>query len=246
MTSSPEQDSLVVPALWEGPTRSRFGTYIAWHEQREFRRALALADPPSDALEIGAEGGRWTMALRQRGWRITCTDIDPAALAICQQRVPEARCIVVEPGDTRFPVDAARYRLLVVMEVPPVSEAAWFPSEAARVLQPGGILIVTLFNFFSARGSFYRMIRRRGLRRFDLYTGPSYSVFRRALRAHGFQIVAERGLTWFPFSRTSNNPLIPLADSLEQVLGLSKLPTLSPLVIVTARKAEHTSSAESK
>jgi hypothetical protein len=51
----------------------------------------------------------------------------------------------------------------------------------------------------------------------------------------GFHITAERGLTWFPFTRRSNSRLIPAADLVERVLGLSNLPTLSPLVIVTAR-----------
>lgn len=239
MTTS-QEPAPVGLALWEGAARSRFGTYITQYEEREFQRALAMAEPCSDALEIGAEGGRWTTQLRQRGWRLTCTDIDPATLAVCQMRVPEARCIVVDPGDTRLPADDASIRLLVVMEVPPVSEAAWFPREAARVLQPGGILIVTLFNSLSARGAFYRMIRRLGLRRFDGYTGPSYGNFRRALRATGLQIVGERGLTWFPFTRHSDSFLIPAADSVERVLGLSKLPILSPLVIVTARKPDPT------
>src|SRR2546427_2835608 len=149
---------------WEGAARTRWGAYITRHEEREFLRTLALAEPPSEALEIGADGGRWALQLRQRGWRPTCTDVNPTTLAVCQARIPEARCVVVQPADTRFPVDDASVRLLVVIEVAPVSEAVWFPREAARVLEPGGILIATLLNPVSARGAFYRMIRRLGLR----------------------------------------------------------------------------------
>jgi SAM-dependent methyltransferase len=228
--------------FWEGVAKTRWGAYITRHEEHEFERALALAEPPSYSLEIGAEGGRWAMQAHQRGWRPTCTDVDPATLAVCQERIPDARCVVVQRGDTRFPVADASVRLLVVIEVEPVSEAAWFPREAARVLEPGGILITTLCNPVSVRGVFYRMIRRLGLRRQAAYMGPSYVAFRRALRASGLQVAAERGLTWFPFTRLSNSPLVPAADSIERVLGLSRLPTLSPLVIVTARKSDQASS----
>jgi SAM-dependent methyltransferase len=225
--------------FWERVARTRWGAYITRHEEREFVGAVALAEPASEALEIGAEGGRWAMKLRQRGWRLTCTDVDPAVLAVCQERIPEARCIVVHPDDTRFPVDDASVRLLVIIEVEPVTEAAWFPREAVRVLEPGGVLIATLGNPVSARAAFHRMLCRRGLRKDKAYMGPSYAAFRRALRARGLHIAAERGLTWFPFTRQSNSRLIPAAEFLERLLGLSRLPTLSPLVIVTARKPEH-------
>jgi SAM-dependent methyltransferase len=221
---------------WEGVARTGWGAYMTRHQARELLRALALAGPPSAALEIGVNGGRWATQLHHRGWRLTCTDINPVTLAVCQERIPEARCVVVQPTDSRLPVDDASVRLLVVFEVPPVSEAGWFPREAARVLEPGGILICTQLNPVSARGAFYRIIRRLGLRQHVYYTGPSYAAFRRALRASGLQIVGERGLTWFPFTRHSNSRLIRGADSVERVLGLSRLPTLSPLVIVTARK----------
>src|SRR5438034_4743776 len=141
--------------FWESVARTRWGAYITRYEEREFLRALALAEPPSGALEIGVDGGRWALRLRQLGWRTTCTDVNPTTLAVCQARIPEARCVVVQAADTRFPADDASVRLLVVIEVAPVSEAAWFPREAARVLEPGGILIATLLNPVSARGAFY-------------------------------------------------------------------------------------------
>src|SRR5437899_428190 len=90
---------------WEGVARTRWGAYITRHEERELLRALALAEPPSEALEIGADGGRWTLQLCQRGWRPTCTDVNATTLAICQARVPEAHCVVVQAADTRLPAD---------------------------------------------------------------------------------------------------------------------------------------------
>jgi hypothetical protein len=43
-------------------------------------------------------------------------------------------------------------------------------------------------------------------------------------------------LAWAPFTRKSDARLIPLATALERVLGLRRLPALSPLIVVTARR----------
>lgn len=228
--------SVAARTHWERVATTRWGAYLTTAERDAFEHALSLAGAPGAAMEVGAEGGRWSRLLSDRGWRLRCTDVDPEALEICAERLPDAECVVVDPDDTTLPAESGSIKLLVVIEVPPVVEAAWFPQEAHRVLEPGGVLITTTFNPVSARGLAYRLLLRLGRRHHRAYRGPSYSTFRRRLASAGLSIVHERGYTWFPFTRDSDSRLIPYAATVERVLRLGRMPALSPFVIVIARK----------
>ena len=222
---------------WERVSLTRWGQYLSRHERDAILRAEALAGEPGAALEVGVEGGRWAALLERRGWTLTCTDVDEVTLAICQERLPDATCIRVDPGDTRLPVDDASVRLLLVMEVAPVSEAPWFGAEAARVLEPGGILCLGFTNSLSVRALVYRLLRRLGLRGSPEYEGPPYSEVRASLEENGIEPVWSSGLCWGPFTRESNNPLIPLVTALEAILGLRRLVAASPFVLLIGRRS---------
>ena len=100
---------------------------------------LGLA-PEGAALEVGCEGGRWSMLLADAGRPVVCVDVDADALAVCASRIPQATCIRAEPGDRTLPGENGSVALVLVYEVRDVIEADWFPGEAARVLGPGGVL----------------------------------------------------------------------------------------------------------
>lgn len=199
-------------------------------------RAETLAGPPGHALEIGAEGGRWSLQLAARGWSLTCTDVDPGTLAVCQERLPNANCIVVDPSETRLPATDDSVRLLIAIEVAPVAESEWLAPEAARVLEPGGVLVATVYNPTSWRAAAYRLLVRTKRRRYEWYHGPSYREFRDRLERAGLSVVDERGYGWPPFTRDSDSRLIPVAVRLERMVGLRRLPSLSPFVIIVATK----------
>jgi SAM-dependent methyltransferase len=221
---------------WEAVAETRWGAYITRYERRELLAAATSLRRPGTALEVGCEGGRWSRLLADLGWRLVCTDVDATTLALCAERIPEATCVLVDSADTRLPCDDAAVQLLLAYEVDPVTSASWFPSEAARVLAAGGILVCTFLNRRSVRGAAYLALHRLGRRRHDYYVGPTYGAYRRALRDTGLEPVRQLGLGWAPFTRNSDASLIPLATALEQVLGLRRLPALSPLVVVTARR----------
>src|SRR5579863_6124598 len=82
---------------WEVAAQSLWGSYISEMEKEAILRAHELAGTPARAVEIGCEGGRRSKLLSDLGWRMTCTDVDAKALKLCQLRLPEAACIVVEP-----------------------------------------------------------------------------------------------------------------------------------------------------
>jgi SAM-dependent methyltransferase len=225
--------------MWETIATTRWGRYTTRIAEHAVMAACNAAGAPASALEVGCEGGRWSQFLAERGWTLTCTDINPDVLTICRQRVPDANCILVSPDGTTLPSPTASVRLLLCLEVFPVMDSEWFGSEASRVLEEGGVLVGVALNRASIRGAFVRLKEH-------LQGGPhgfyrsAYARRRLALRNAGFDIVLERGYCWFPFSRASNSPLIPFVTRLERWLLLDRIPLLSPWVVFVARKKPRT------
>jgi SAM-dependent methyltransferase len=228
-------DGPLPPAtLWETVAATRWGHYTTEVVQDLVSAACALAGPPGAALEVGCEGGRWTRMLARKGWSMTCTDVDATSLAICQDRIPGANCILVSPDATRLPCENGSVRMLLCLEVFSVMDSDWFASEASRVLDDQGVLVGVTLNRRSARGAFVRL--KEYLRRESRFYNASYPEWRRRMGDGGFDIVLERGYCWFPFRRASNSLLVPGCVWLERRLGLSRLPSLSPWVAFVARK----------
>jgi SAM-dependent methyltransferase len=223
--------------FWEQVAESRWGRYVSALERADLVSAAALAGPPDLALEVGADGGRWSRLLRDLGWQMTCTDIDPETLARCQARIPDATCLRVAPEDTRLPLPDHSVSLLLCVEVPPVIHSDWFLREARRVLRPGGIAFVMGYNTHSLRGLFCLLSRLRPGRpasRHPFYQ-RSYVAWRREIERAGFTLLRATGLCWAPFPRKSNSALIGPVVALEGFLGLRRLPRYSPWVLLTLR-----------
>jgi SAM-dependent methyltransferase len=220
---------------WEKVATTRWGEYTSRTEERALYEANRLAPDPRALLEVGCEGGRWSMLFSDLGWSVTCTDVNPDSLDICQARLPEAKCILVQPEDTSLPSATASLGLILCIEVYPVLDSEWFLPEAHRTLATGGLIVGVTLNKHSLRGLLVRARKLRGASGHDHYQ-RSYGAWKQHAKAHGFRILYERGFCWFPFRRDSNSALVPAATRVEQALRLSRLPALSPWVIFIAEK----------
>jgi len=213
----------------------RWGRYIAGIEETAFRKAL-LGQPPGAALEIGCEGGRWSRKLADVGWSLTCIDVDAKSLAICQSRLPSARCVLASERDTTLPCADGSVSLILCIEVWPVIDSDWFLPEARRVLSPNGLIVGTIMNRTSLRGLFVRTRERRNQTQ-ERHYPHSYTTWKRErLLPNGFSICHEVGYCWFPVQRDSDSPVVPLFSFAERALQLPRLPSLSPYVVFIARK----------
>src|SRR4051812_30020881 len=103
--------------FWEGVATTRWGRYLTEVEHRLILNAQALAGSPSQAFEVGCDGGRWVKVLSDLGWQMSCTDTNRDSLDICSSRVPRAECTLVSTQATRLPCASASQTLLLCIEV---------------------------------------------------------------------------------------------------------------------------------
>jgi SAM-dependent methyltransferase len=125
------------------------------HQDRQ-ARALHWIDglglpPGSRALEIGPGAGFMSVALAKRGLRVHAADTTPRLLDIARDRTaaagvaPRVRLMLADAH--RLPFADHRFGLVVALGVVPwLRSAPLAIAEMARVLRPGGYLIVNADN----------------------------------------------------------------------------------------------------
>ena len=112
----------------------------------------ALAKRPRAALDVGCGEGRFCRMLSAEG--VACTGIDPtpALIAHAQERDPAGHYI--EASGEALPFDEASFDLVVsylsLIDMPEITVPI---AEMARVLRPGGTLLVANLNGFNTAGA---------------------------------------------------------------------------------------------
>lgn len=175
--------------------------------------------------------------LTERGWDMTCLDVNSQSLAICQANVPAAKCILARPRDRSLPLATGAAKIALCIEVVPLIEADWFQAEVHRVLADNGIFVGVYINGRSLRGLASRLKNR-------LVSGPGsynfyqscYTDWRQKLLQAGFEMEHEESCCWGPFTRNSNSPFVPAFTRMERTLRLYRVLAFSPWVVFIARK----------
>jgi ubiquinone/menaquinone biosynthesis C-methylase UbiE len=150
---------------WDGVYRgARLQDVIYQQRQAAVLEYVAAADlaPDASALEIGCGAGHLTVALVGRDLNVVAVDASPAMVDATAARVREAQPsqpVAVEVADAHaLPFDSGRFDLVVAVGVIPwLHSPAAAIDEMARVLRPGGQLVLTadnrarLVSFFDPR-----------------------------------------------------------------------------------------------
>jgi len=118
-------------------------------------RALALVDelgltPGLHALEVGAGAGVMTAALASRGLLVQAVDRSPAMLELARGRAAAdgpGRVALAQADAGELPYADGSFTLVIALGVIPwLRSAAAAAGELARVLRPGGFLVVSAEN----------------------------------------------------------------------------------------------------
>ncbi|MDI6103713.1 class I SAM-dependent methyltransferase [Actinoplanes sp. NEAU-A12] len=94
-------------------------------------------------LDAGCGAGRMSRYLTERGCRVDGVDLSPGMIAMARRDHPDLPFAVASLTDLPFPDDTFAGVMLwySIIHTPPAGQARIF-AEAARVLQPGGHLLV--------------------------------------------------------------------------------------------------------
>ncbi len=111
-------------------------------------RALSGLLEFGDVLDLGSGDGVLTELIAGHARSVTCLDISPTVIAAAQKRLGGFANVRVEAGDMHaLPFCAAHFDYVFAMHALPYSHAPEaMLAEAARVLRPGGRLVVATLN----------------------------------------------------------------------------------------------------
>lgn len=160
-------------------------------------RARSMA-PPGRLLDVGCGGGAFMTAARAAGWRPIGTDLSHAA---CRAAHGETAAPAVGADAGALPFRAAVLDAVALINVlDHTRRPGAVVAEAARVLRPGGLLVVRVPNgafhrpWAQALGSLGPLVRGRG---WDTYPilhlfafGPA--ALHRLVERAGFEVLATR------------------------------------------------------
>jgi SAM-dependent methyltransferase len=113
-------------------------------KQEKFRRITSLLEDPAGRrnLDIGADNGVISYLLRRRGGSWASADLDPRAVESIRELVGDD-VHQLDGARTPFP-DAAFDQVVVVDYLEHIEDDAGFARELARILKPGGSVIINV------------------------------------------------------------------------------------------------------
>lgn len=131
-----------------GDAPDLYGPRHDYRESLVMRRIARTVLPGRDALDAGAGAGSMARRLAAAGCHVTAVDDSPAfveRLGRLLMDAPNGPHRALRGDVTRLPVDDGSAHLVVCAEVlEHVDDDAAAARELARVLQPGGLLVVTV------------------------------------------------------------------------------------------------------
>jgi SAM-dependent methyltransferase len=200
--------------------------------EREFILAHVIGEQLS-ILDIGGGSGRFAIPLAERGHSVTVIDISQLALKLLHSRRPFG--VSTRLGDFLAQNFENPFDVVIGMESIWYFTSITFERLFAKihsVLRPGGRFVFTQHNSHSWR---YALHKLRGCD-VDRYKAGGRNDYLAALRVAGFELLDVEGFVWMPVSVSSNCRLVPMFESIERALHLSRWTGQSPWLLIAAQR----------
>jgi len=216
------------------------GQYSTQVEGSFIQKALMLhLAKPAVIFDAGGGSGRFAIPLYRNGYRVIVEETNPLPLRILRCREPGIPVVLLDSKAKHFPIKQDSVDCILCIEADSLVLLEWFFSECNRILKNNGIIIFTLLNRLSYKGFYKKYILREDYSKCPWKKSHYATSFRRIkvrLGIAGFKITRTKGFYWLPVSRESNNRLVPYCAFIEKLLHLGLLTSLSPRIIIGARK----------
>ncbi len=223
---------------WDVIAKTAMSRYLTEIETTFIERAIAqLGRRPAVAVDAGAGRGRLTRLLAARADHVIATEAKPELIDSLSEIAPNVTPQLVSSESADLPLQDESVDIVIAIEAAALTHSPEFHRECARVLRPGGLLVLTLQNRASWKGLLGRL--RRGHYQAEhgaTYYAWSFADLKRSLNEAGLCVNRAAGLNWLPFMRDSDHGLIGPLSAAERILGLRKLASISPWVLLSARR----------
>lgn len=236
-----EQDSAPIETAeyyWDVIAKTAMSLYLTENETAFIEQAIdQLGRKPAVAVDAGAGRGRLTSLLAARADHVIATEAKPELIESLSEIAPNVTPQLVSAESATLPLHDESVDIVIAIEAAGLTHSPEFHRECARVLRPDGVFVLTLQNRTSWKGLLARLRRNR----YRAEHGATYYVWsfgdlKRSLGDAGLRVTCAAGLNWLPFMRDSDSGLIGPLSIAEGVLGLRKLASVSPWVLVAARR----------
>jgi SAM-dependent methyltransferase len=223
--------------FWDFAAETAVGQYVTMREGEFLRHYFNdLPDTPRFVVDAGAGSGRLEPLLASFASWVIATEVERSLTYRLAQAGANVLPLLVSDANTSLPFADSSVQCVVCMEVPALAEQNWFYAECLRILKPGGAIIFSATNRLSWKGALATLQPKRYAHKRAIYYQRPIRDIKLCLKRYGFTVRRTAGLNWIPFPRTSDSPLVRPAAALEKIMGLHRLDSLSPWVLLEARK----------
>lgn len=186
------------------PHRTDYAEHRIDMRESRIRKLLRLleSETPGHLLDVGCAGGELAALLATRGWGVHGVEAEPALVEAARARGVEAHSLDLDSAPLPWP-DGAFDAVVTAEVIEHVVDTDRLLAEIARVLRPGGALVVTTPNLASFENRLRLLLGRypmwmdvglEGTGHLRYYTPR---MLRHQLRCHGLRMERHVG-NWVP------------------------------------------------
>jgi ubiquinone/menaquinone biosynthesis C-methylase UbiE len=211
---------------WEKAAKTRMGKYLTQIETRFIHNSINLSNL-NIIMDVGAEAGRFSQLSNSNAQTVSL-DIDSYGLR--RLKIKAESVDGVQADARKIPITDETFDAIFMIEVLDyIPELDQTLAECHRTLKPGATLIMSFGNKSSLKAKLRELSGKSYLH--------SHNEVMKTLEKARFLVKRKTGYNWLLFGRMSQNRLIPFLAKLERIVGLRKIPSLSPWVILHATKS---------